>query len=685
MANHDKLTRFWGSLNSYLDKRSSSRLEPNGPNYTRATRLSFCFLRVKIQSVIGRLAPPHNDAGLAHAQLAVLSRTIPLLFLILTFNALALAATHLRSSPRFLTVMMPALFCLICFYRIRFWLRLDLSNLDRAAVLALMKRVTVNVTVLGAIFTAWSLSLFQYGGDYAKCHVAFYVAITVISCILCLTHLRRAAWLLMGVVIVPYVIFFLHTGNLVLIAMAANLLLVTGSLIIVMLHNYEDFAGRILSQRETERLSDDNLRLANLDSLTCLPNRRRFIAELELALKIAKEADRSFAVLIVDLDRFKSINDTYGHAAGDTMLKGVGERLMTIVSSSLFIARLGGDEFGAILKNAPDEEAIRAFGANVHTLLQPPFHIRAGCSATIRCSIGAAHYPRSGRTSEKLFECADYALYHGKQNHIGETSVFSETLETQIRKSSQIEQALRSTDLETELSIAFQPIMNIKSKTIVAFEALARWTSHSLGPISPADFIPIAEHTHLMNQITELLFAKTLQAIEFLPKQSQVAFNLSAHDLCSRITVAKLHSMIIQSGLDPRRIIFEITESALLQDFDLAEEAIFTLHAIGACIALDDFGAGFSSLGYVHRLKLDKIKIDRSFVANIQVSDTSRKIIRSILDLCRNLELDCIIEGVETEAQLDILRDLGVGLAQGYLFGKPMPAHSILTFQSKSN
>jgi len=634
----------------------------------------------RLTALIAWLAPPADDPALAQAQLGVLAWQIPLLFIILNATALILAATHLRCAPPLLTILMPAIFCLACFMRLRYWRRLDLAAIDGPGALARMKTTTISVAILGIVFTAWSLALYPYGDAYARCHVAFYMAITVISCILCLTHLRGAALLLTAIVVLPYTIFFLSTGNLVLIAMDVNFVLVAAGLILLMLRNNNDFARRVGLQHETQRLSDENLRLAHLDGLTHLPNRRQFFAELDHVITSATTTGATFAVAIIDLDRFKSVNDTYGHAAGDRLLEQVGQRLASIASSALFIARLGGDEFGAILKTEPDEAAISAFGARVSHLLEPAFTIPAGALASIGCSIGVATYPHTAQTAADLFERADYALYDGKQHHKGQTILFSQALETRIRQSCQIEQALRHADLEAELWLAFQPIVEIETGQTIAFESLARWNSPTLGSVPPGIFIPIAEHCQLINHITEILFAKMLDAIAACPAPVRFGFNLSPHDICSRETMARLHAMIAQSGVPPWLITFEITEGALLQDFDLAAEMIEALHQIGARIALDDFGVGFSSLGYVHRLRLDKIKVDQSFVHGIERSDTAPKIIRAILDLCRHLELDCVIEGAETESELALLRGLGARFIQGFYYSRPMPFAAIAAF-----
>jgi diguanylate cyclase (GGDEF)-like protein len=405
------------------------------------------------------------------------------------------------------------------------------------------------------------------------------------------------------------------------------------------------------------------------------------LAALHAAIASAPPA--GFAVAIIDLDRFKSVNDTYGHGAGDRMLEDCGQRLATLADATIFIARLGGDEFGAILQRNPDEAGIAAFGAKVQAMLEAPFTLNQDSQATIGCSIGVATYPQNGRTAEELFERADYALYDGKQHHKGKMVRFSQTLETRIRHASRIEQALRRAPLEDELWIAFQPILDAGANEIVAFEALARWNSADLGAVGPDVFIPIAERAQLINRLTEILFAKALRAATAWPGAIGLGFNLSAHDIGSPATMQQIYQMVRKSPVPASRVVFEITETALLHDFDGAAEVIESIHRLGATVALDDFGTGFSSLGYVHRLKLDKIKIDRSFITDIDRSERSPQIVRSIIDLCRNLEMPCVVEGVETAAQLAVLLDLGARGMQGHFFSPPMPESAIPAFLAR--
>jgi predicted signal transduction protein with EAL and GGDEF domain len=274
--------------------------------------------------------------------------------------------------------------------------------------------------------------------------------------------------------------------------------------------------------------------------------------------------------------------------------------------------------------------------------------------------------------AETLFERADYAMYHGKQASRGSSTIFDPSHEAALRTNSVTERCLRNADLDAELSVRFQPVFDVARGRPIAFEALARWHSPELGHVPPNVFIGVAERSDLINQITPLLLRKTLAAAKAWPADIRVSFNLSVRDLLSPASIVEIVSIVRASGFRAERIDFEVTETAFMGDFDRAQEAIHALKAIGARIALDDFGTGYSSLSYIHRLPLDKIKIDRSFVAGIEAQPTCRTIVRTVVDLCRSLQIDCVVEGAETPTQVAILRELGCATMQGYFFGKPM-------------
>jgi diguanylate cyclase (GGDEF)-like protein len=626
---------------------------------------------------------PVEDPELAMSLRAALSRQIPLLYATLLSNAVILAVTHFNTAPKWMAAAMPAVLLALSLLRLRVWARRRGHSVDGPEALRQLRQTTAVAAMLGVAFTVWALALFPYGDAYGQCHVEFFMSITVICCLFSLVHLRVAALLLAVVVGVPFSVFFLRSGHPELVAMAINMLIVAVGMILMLLRNYDDFAALVRSSRElarrqaeTQRLSDENLRLANLDALTGLPNRRRFFAALGEALAEAQGRGQRLAVAVLDLDRFKGVNDVHGHTAGDRLLTQIGARLKRLTSGSVFIARLGGDEFGVILTDVPDNLPIFTFGSLVKQLLEGPCVV-GDRLASISCSIGVAIYPQAGTSGEELFERADYALYHGKQTRRGEVVIFSAEHETRIREAARVEHIFRAADLEAELWVAFQPIVDVVNRRVVAFEALARWQSPELGAVGPDVFIPIAEGTQLVGQLTIVLLGKALAAARHWPSPVGLGFNLSGHDLASPETMAAVRRLVRLGGMPPERIVFEVTETALLRDFDQAAGALQSLRDLGARISLDDFGTGFSSLGYVHRLRLDKIKIDRSFVIDIDTSPTGRAIIKTILALCDNLRLDCVVEGVETESQARAVAALGCRYIQGFFWSPPVNNDSV--------
>ncbi len=632
-----------------------------------------------VKFVRSLLARSTDTPILAQSLLAAFSKNIPTMHGVIIVNTLLLAATHLGSAPILLSVVVPALFCLGSASRVIVWLRRRGCILTDAEAVSQLRKLMRLIPILGASSTVWAMCLYGYGNSYARLHVLFFLSTKTISGMLWLTHLSRRAVLLAVIDVVPFALFCCVTGSVVLAAIAVNQALVVGALGFIMLRHYDDFAALITSRREllerqaeTKRLSDDNFRLANLDSLTGLPNRRRFIANMERALKQAERAGSSFAVALVDLDGFKGVNDAYGHPTGDRLLAEVGERLNGLAGPTVSFARLGGDEFGVVLTGNPTEAEVIAFGRQLCAVLSKPF-LSADIGAQLSGSTGIVLYPSGGDTAERLFERADYALYHAKQAKNGEPTIFSYEHEMLIRKNSQIEQALAHADLDGEMWLAYQPITDVATGRVAGYEALARWRSPSQGAVRPDVFIPVAERRGLIGALTETLLAKALRAAADWPAAHNVSFNLSAQDLVSRQTMLAVERLVRASGIPPERIEFEITETAVMRDFDQAVESLAALRRLGARIALDDFGTGFSSLSHVHRLKPDKIKIDRSFVTDIEANKTSRDIVRTIVDLCDYLRLGCVVEGVETEAQRRILTSLGCRLMQGYLFGRPMP------------
>ncbi|MBN3764354.1 EAL domain-containing protein [Burkholderia sp. Ac-20365] len=624
---------------------------------------------------------PAVKAALSRSQFDAFSRQLPLLYVILVINSLAVAVTHVAVAPASLAIWVPLVMCTACAIRLVVWVRRrkHLASLTDEQIASRLKTTVWLIVLLGVVFTGWGLLLFPYGDPYARAHVAFYMSITVIGCIFCLMHMRKAALLLTAIVIVPFSLFFSLTHNAVLVAIAINMLLVAVAMIFILLTYYRDFANLVESkhalqakQAELQRLSDENSRLANLDILTGLPNRRRFLADLDALFETAQAGQARFAVGVIDLDGFKQVNDLYGHGAGDRVLEEVGRRLLEASGPRVRLARLGGDEFGLLVTDVREQQDLRDIGAAICETLRAPY-AWPGATARLSGSLGFAIYPDAGRSPAQLFERADYALYFAKEHRRGGTTIFSAEHEKQIRELGQIEQALRHADLEREMTLHFQPIVDTSSERIVCYEALARWTSPTLGDVPPSLFIKVAERSDFIHAVSAALLRKVLATMQECDAAVRVAFNLSARDIGSAEAAAKIMDIVRASGIEPDRLTFEVTETAVIQDFEQAFASLDAFKRLGANISLDDFGTGYSSLTCIHRLPLDKVKIDRGFLDRIDADPAAQDIVRSIVDLCRSLKLTCVAEGVQTQAQASVLRELGCTVMQGFYFGVPMP------------
>jgi diguanylate cyclase (GGDEF)-like protein len=623
---------------------------------------------------------------LVQSQLRMFRSQVPVLYFMLLVNVGAASYTHFDSAPRALTLAGGVALIAFCVLRIVVWMRKRVQELTPAQAAGRLRSTVVVSGGVTLLFFAWGVSLYPYGDAYAQTEVAFFLSITVIGCVFCLMHFRPAALALIALGVVPTVLFLTLTGRPTFVAMAVNLTLVTAAIVHILLIHSRDFASMIAFQTElgkkhveTLRLAEENSRLANLDPLTELPNRRRFFANLNERLGAAAPQRKRFVVGLADLDGFKPVNDVYGHVVGDQVLVEAGRRLKDVCGDAALLARLGGDEFGLLLDAELSDAQITACGERLCEALRTPFQL-ADVTVQIAGSVGFAIFPEAGTTAAALFERADYALYHAKQNARGRPVIFSGEHETQIRQFASVERCLRNADLEKELSLHFQPIFDVIRGKVVAFEALARWDSPELGRVSPGVFVRVAERTDFITCLTRILLRKALAYARAWPEDVRVSFNLSVRDIASFEAIMQIIAIIEASGVAPQRIDLEVTETAVMRDFDKGCECLKALRALGVHVSLDDFGTGYSSLSYVRQLPLDKIKIDRSFIKDIETQPACRDIVKTVIDLCRNLKLACVIEGMETRAQAEILRELGGALMQGYYFGRDMPADAVPEF-----
>lgn len=623
--------------------------------------------------------PRHPE--IAQAQYNELKTQIPLLYALLMVNAIAVSYTHYDTAPFYMTVGILAPMLVFTIIRLAAWVNARNIVLGPEAAIKKMRQTVILGSLMAVVYITWSLSLDAYGGAAERGHVALFIAITVIGCIFCLMHLPQAAIMVMFIVTIPYLFHYLRQDQDVYVAMAMNIFLVCLVVLQVLLNSYHGFCKLIQSQsalaakqKETERLNAENERLAQTDALTDLPNRRYFFNQLEDLIRNVEDTEEVFAVGVVDLDRFKPINDTYGHQLGDHLLTEVGNRLKSLNLPDVDVCRLGGDEFGFLYRGG--SKNAKSIGQKICERISEPYQI-GDLQLSVGASCGVALYPEAGETAHVLFDRSDYALYNSKTTSRGKTTVYSADHEARIRSDRAIEAALQNADFEKEFQAHFQPIVSLPERSIVGFEALARWQSPVLGNVTPAQFIPIAERTGLMHRFTAHLFDKAVSQVMSLPGKVSLSFNLSAIDITSAGTVDALLEVIDRREIDAGLITFELTETAVISSYDAAERHMQMLRDAGVKLALDDFGTGYSSLGYLHRLPIDSVKIDQSFVTDLN-DIVARGVVTSIINLCRSMQILCVVEGVEEADQLETLEALECQLVQGFHFAPGLPFEKVL-------
>jgi diguanylate cyclase (GGDEF)-like protein/PAS domain S-box-containing protein len=415
--------------------------------------------------------------------------------------------------------------------------------------------------------------------------------------------------------------------------------------------------------------------MARHDALTNLPNRTLFREQLEEALRHAKRNDH-IAVLFLDLDHFKSINDSLGHPIGDDLLKDVANRLTNCVREGDTVCRLGGDEF-AIVQVGGDPLASPTNLANrLIEAISAPYEIQ-GHQITIGVSIGIAVSPDDGSEPDQLLKNADLALYRAKEEGRGIFHFFEIGMDARAQARRLLEIDLRGALLRSEFVVYYQPIQDLKAERVVGFEALVRWNHPLRGLIAPLNFIPLAEETGLIVPLGDWVLRTACRDAAGWSQDVCVAVNLSPAQFKSRSLVPSVVSALAVSGLAACRLELEITESVLLQDSDVTLVTLHKLRALGVRISMDDFGTGYSSLSYLRSFPFDKIKIDRSFVSQLSSRDGSMAIVRAVAGLGKSLGISTTAEGVETDEQLALLRSEGCTEVQGYLFSPPRPAEDV--------
>ncbi len=442
-----------------------------------------------------------------------------------------------------------------------------------------------------------------------------------------------------------------------------------------------DVVGRVWSFSditEEKRLENDLAHLAFHDALTGLANRALFHDRVNQALARVERSEKYVAVLFLDVDNFKTINDSLGHSAGDELLNIVAARLLKSLRKSDTAARLGGDEFAVLVEEAPNREEVMRMADRLMKSLRSPVTV-AGQEIAPTVSMGIT-FGISGNTGDQLLRNADLAMYLAKAQGKDRIEEFQDQMHVAVVKRLELESDLRRAVLADELRVHYQPIFNLVSGGIVGFEALVRWQHPTLGLLQPTSFIPFAEEIGFIQHIDRFVLteactqAKRWQSLGLAPADLLMSVNLSAREISDSAIRESVGVSLLETGFEPTHLILEITESALLRDLDATIRNLESLKSLGLSIAVDDFGTGFSSFSHLEQLPIDILKVDRSFVANINAANGRPSLAPAIVQLAHTLGLTAIAEGVESPEQVTPLRDIQCTLAQGYHLGMPLDA-----------
>ncbi|WP_379923547.1 putative bifunctional diguanylate cyclase/phosphodiesterase [Erythrobacter sp. R86502] len=442
-----------------------------------------------------------------------------------------------------------------------------------------------------------------------------------------------------------------------------------------------DEQGRFLGFRgvgsdvtEQRKSSEKIAYLARYDTLTQLPNRLHLTESLGDALRYAVQWRTRCALLMVDLDRFKAVNDSLGHMTGDKLLSQVSARLQSLMGDSQMCGRLGGDEFAIVIRDASTPGCVRELSQKVIERLSEPYQVDHH-TLYVGASVGSAEGPRDGNSVEELMRNADLALYRAKDLGGGEHFRFEPELHALAEERRQLEVSLRKALGRDEMVLHYQPVVDARSESVVGFEALVRWNSADHGFVSPGKFIPLAEDTRLIVPIGQWVMREACHEALNWPNHIKVNVNVSPEQLLEPAFIEEVKQALAMTGLKPDRLEIEVTESIFLRDASVARNALEQVMALGCSVALDDFGTGYSSLGYLRKLRFSTIKVDRTFVQGAaQGSAESLAIINAVVAMAKSLKMSTTAEGVETIEEADLIRNLGCDKIQGFYFGRPMTA-----------
>ncbi|HZZ62588.1 MAG TPA: EAL domain-containing protein [Roseiarcus sp.] len=576
-------------------------------------------------------------------------------------------------------VLVPA--CAYVLFKLVYWLavrpRIERQGLD--VIRRDLRHANIEIPTLTFVFALLAATTFGQVGPIEESLLLAASWIVAAACALCLMRLARCAVLVVSAATAPIVPAFVLSESRYSLWLAALILVASGLISYMLIENSRAFSEIIRSRftianmhRAAEEARQTATAIAYTDYLTGLPNRRFLLSLLADRAQTAQAGAKPFAVGLIDLDGFKPINDIHGHPAGDAVLKQVGDRLAGAMRGRGCAARMGGDEFAVVCEGVVGRDEAIALGREIRKVFAAPFPVEK-LAIHVGCTSGFALFPDSADQPDQLIRLADIALYRAKKGRRGDIGVFDVGDENGAIARAKLEQALYRAVACSSIGVHFQPIVELATGRISGFESLARWRDCELGRIAPSVFIPVAEQLGLMEKLSFDLLQKAVNAAAQWPSDVLLSFNLSAEQLLRPNAGADIVAALGEFGFCASRFEVEVTETAIMKNFDAARATIDTLRAAGVRVALDDFGAGRSSLAQVRDLALDRIKIDKSFVDRVCVDPKIAGLTRSIVDMACRLELPCVAEGIESVEQLEELRQGGCAGGQGWLFAGAMP------------
>ena len=631
----------------------------------------------RFDSFAGIRSETDYDRAILIERFEALRSQLPWLYAIMSVTLVGIQLAAGAGDPR--SMVPTAAMLLLIAFRAAHWFRLRPDRPSIPRVLRELRRAYVVALLYCTANLLWSAGLYAGLGPLERVEIAMLSGLAAIGASCGISGFPAASR-------IPLVLLGIPAGLALCAGPLAAQTGIGAGLILLVLINLrmlkvrdETFtrliAARFTVESEKKRALEAQMQaidekrrvtsLANTDPLAGIANRRGFLGALE---KFDPARSRQLAMLLIDLDGFKPINDTFGHESGDALLIEVSRRLQALASPSLPVARLGGDEFAMVMHCLDSRHAL-GFAEHAIEILSRPFCIE-GRDTRISASAGISF--QGGEDVAEAIRRADIALFDAKRRGRGQASLFSADMEQDVHRRTSIEQALREPGLGGDIDLLFQPIFRLDTMELSSFEALARWRHPELGWISPSEFIPITEQISVLHEFSyDLLNRAALAALEW-PDNVQLSFNLSAVQLCTSGTAAKVLDTITEAGLPASRLQIEVTETALLADFELARRNLSRLRRHGVRIVLDDFGEGYSSIRYLREMNFDAVKLDGSLVSTITRPGSGLPLLQGVLALCRAMGQQCVAEHIETEQQAMLLRQLGCRYGQGFHLSPPV-------------